>query len=364
MKTFVLMAGGTGGHLFPAMALAQELRRRGHAIHLMTDHRVASYGQDFPADRTHIVPAATPSISNPIKFAQAGFTILGGIGVAVAKLRNIAPDAVIGFGGYPTFPPMIAARILGIPGILHEANVVLGRANKALIRFADVLATGFETVKFAETLKIERVVTGNPVRDRVRTLAGTPYPALSADGPVRILVFGGSQGARVFADLVPPAVAGLPEDLRHRLVIAQQCRPEDLDRVADAYRQARVNVELAPFFADLPDRLAGTHLVISRSGASTIADLTAIGRPAILVPLPGSLDADQKNNALVVEAAGGGWIAEQATLSPQSLGTRLATLLSDPATLQNAAAAARTLGQPRSVEKLADLAERLAGQGH
>ena len=364
MKTFVLMAGGTGGHLFPAMSLAQELRRRGHAIHLMTDHRVASYGQDFPADETHIVPAATPSISNPIKFVQAGFTILGGVGVALAKLRTIAPDAVVGFGGYPTFPPMVAARILGIPGILHEQNAVLGRANRALIRFADVLATGFETVKFAETLKIERAVTGNPVRDRVRSLAGAAYPALPPGGPVRVLVFGGSQGARVFADLVPPAIAGLPEELRHRLVIAQQCRPEDLDRVADAYRQARVNVELAPFFTDLPDRLAGTHLVISRSGASTIADLTVIGRPAILVPLPGSLDADQKNNALIVEAAGGGWIAEQATLSPQSLGTRLATLLSDPETLTRAASAARSLGQPRAVEKLADLAERLAGQGH
>jgi len=363
MKTFVLMAGGTGGHLFPAMALAQELRRRGHAIHLMTDHRVAGYGQDFPADAIHIVPAATPSISNPIKFVRAGFTIAGGIGVALARLRGIAPDAVVGFGGYPTFPPMVAARILGIPGILHEANVVLGRANKALIRFADVLATGFETVKFAETAKIERVVTGNPVRDRVRSLSGTPYPALAPNGPVRVLVFGGSQGARIFADLVPPAIAELPEALRHRLVVAQQCRPEDLDRVADAYRQARVNVELAPFFADLPDRLANAHLVISRSGASTIADLTVIGRPAILVPLPGALDADQKNNALVVEAAGGGWIAEQATLSPQSLGTRLATLLSDPATLQRAAAAAGSLGQPRAVEKLADLAERLAGQG-
>jgi UDP-N-acetylglucosamine--N-acetylmuramyl-(pentapeptide) pyrophosphoryl-undecaprenol N-acetylglucosamine transferase len=358
------MAGGTGGHLFPAMALAQELRRRGHAIHLMTDHRVSSYGQDFPADAIHVVPAATPSISNPIKFVGAGFTILGGIGVAVASLRKIAPDAVVGFGGYPTFPPMVAASLLGIPGVLHEANVVLGRANKALLRFADVLATGFETVKFAETLKIERVMTGNPVRDRVRTLSEVPYPSLQPGEPVRILVFGGSQGARVFADLVPPAIAELPETLRNRVMVSQQCRAEDLDRVADAYRQARVNVELAPFFADLPERMASSHLVIARSGASTVTELTVIGRPSILVPLPGALDADQKNNALVVEAAGGGWIAEQATLSPQSLGTRLTTLLSDPETLTRAAAAAKSLGQPRAVEKLADLAERLAGQGH
>ncbi|GLQ53484.1 undecaprenyldiphospho-muramoylpentapeptide beta-N-acetylglucosaminyltransferase [Devosia nitrariae] len=363
MKTFVLMAGGTGGHLFPAMALAQELRRRGHVVDLMTDHRVASYGQDFPARKTYVVPAATPSIRNPFKFIGAGFTILYGIAVCASQLRSIKPDAVVGFGGYPTFPPMVAARLVGIPGILHEANAVLGRANKALIRFAQVLATGFPSVKFTEDLTIERVVTGNPVRDRVRALAGTPYPSLSPNEPVRILIYGGSQGARIFADLVPPAIAGLPESLRHRLVITQQCRPEDLDRVAEAYRRSRVNVELTPFIADLPERLAGAHLVISRAGALTIADLAVVGRPAILVPLPGSLDADQKTNATVVEAAGGGWIAEQATLSPQSLGTRLATLLSDPQTLARAAAASLSLGQPLAVEKLADLAERLAGQG-
>lgn len=363
MKTFVLMAGGTGGHLFPAMALAQELRRRGHIVDLMTDHRVASYGQDFPARETYIVPSATPSIGNPVKFISAGFTILYGIAVSASQLRSIRPDAVVGFGGYPTFPPMVAARLLGIPGILHEANSVLGRANRALVRFARVLAMGFSSVKFTEDLSIERVVTGNPVRDRVRALAGTPYPSLSPGDPVRILIFGGSQGARVFADLVPPAIAGLPESLRHRLVITQQCRPEDLDRVAEAYRQARVNVELTPFITDIPERLAAAHLVISRSGASTIADLTVIGRPAILVPLPGSLDADQKTNARSVEAVGGGWIAEQATLSPQSLGTRLATLLSDPQTLARAAAAALSLGQPLAVEKLADLAERLAAKG-
>lgn len=363
MKTFVLMAGGTGGHLFPAMALAQELRRRGHAIQLMTDHRVGSYGQDFPAEEIHVVPAATPSISNPVKFVGAGLTILGGIAVAAAKLRKIAPDAVVGFGGYPTYPPMVAAWLLGIPGILHEQNAVLGRANRALTRFARVLATTFETVKYTENLTMERVLTGNPVRDRVRAVAGKTYPFIEAGGPIRVLITGGSQGARVFADLVPPAIVHLPEDLRHRLLVTQQCRPEDLDRVAEAYRKAKVNVELATFFTDLPERMAASHLVIARSGASTVTELTVIGRPAILVPLPGALDADQKNNALLVEAAGGGWIAEQATLSPQSLGTRLATLLSDPQTLARAAAAALSLGQPLAVEKLADLAERLAGHG-
>ncbi len=362
MKKFVLMAGGTGGHLFPAMALAQELGRRGHAVELMTDHRVESYGADFPASIIHIVPSATPSLSNPIKFVTGGFRILRGIAVAFGMLRKSKPDCVIGFGGYPTFPPFLAANFLGIPGILHEQNAVMGRANRALGRFADLLAMSFAQTKFADGLKIEKVVTGNPVRDRVRAAADTPYPELLPDGPIRLVIFGGSQGAKALSDIVPAAIALVPEALRQRLRIVQQCRAEDLDRVAEIYRQAKVNVELAGFFGDLPERIAQSHLVIGRSGASTIAELTVLGRPAILVPLPGAIDADQKNNALVMEAAGGGWLAEQATLSPQSLGTRLTELLTDPPSLVKAAAAARALGQPRAVEKLADLAEMLSGK--
>lgn len=362
MSTFVLIAGGTGGHLFPAMALGQELARRGHRLHLMTDHRVASYGEDFPAEAVHVVPSATPSVKNPFKLLRAGAVLTGGIGVAWRKLRTIRPDAVVGFGGYPTFPPFIAAHLLGIPGILHEQNAVLGRANRALARFADVLALSFEDTRFAGQFATEKPVTGNPVRDRVRAVARTPYPPLASDGPIRLLVFGGSQGARAFADLVPPAIAELAEGLRSRLFVTQQCRSEDLDRVTQAYRQARVTVELATFFSDLPERMAGSHLVICRAGASTVAELCVLGRPAVLVPLPGSIDADQKNNALVVERAGGGWIAEQATLSPLSLATRLATLFGDPTALADAAEKAASLGQPAAVEKLADIAEQLASR--
>jgi UDP-N-acetylglucosamine--N-acetylmuramyl-(pentapeptide) pyrophosphoryl-undecaprenol N-acetylglucosamine transferase len=270
----------------------------------------------------------------------------------------------VGFGGYPVFPPFVAASLLGIPGLLHEQNTVMGRANRALARFADVLALSFAETRFADRFNVEKQVTGNPVRDTVRTLAGTPYPAINEGEAIRLLVFGGSQGARIFADLVPPAIATLPAELRQRLVVAQQCRPEDLDRVAEAYRQAKVNVELAAFFDDLPERLARAHLVISRSGASTVADLAAIGRPAIMVPLPGSLDADQKNNAQIVASAGGGWMVEQATVSPLSLGSRLTSLLGDPAALTRAAAAAATLGRPNAVEGLAALAERLAGKAN
>jgi len=360
MSIFVLMAGGTGGHLFPAMALAQELQRRGHMIHLMTDHRVASYGDAFPAREIHVVPSATPSVGNPLVFATAAAKILWGTAVAWQKLRAIKPDAVIGFGGYPVFPPFLAARLSGVPGILHEQNAVMGRANRALGRFASRIALSFAKTQHADAFPGKTVLTGNPVRDRVRNVASSGYQPLDADGPIRLVVFGGSQGARAFADLVPPAIAELSPELRARLRTVQQCRPEDLDRVAEAYRKAKVSVELQPFFSDLPERMAACHLVISRAGASTIAELTVLGRPAILVPLPGSIDGDQKNNAQVVDAAGGGWIAEQATLSPLSLATRLSSLFGDPAILATAAAAAKTLGQPQAVEQLAGLAEGLA----
>jgi UDP-N-acetylglucosamine--N-acetylmuramyl-(pentapeptide) pyrophosphoryl-undecaprenol N-acetylglucosamine transferase len=362
MSVFALMAGGTGGHLFPAMALAQELRRRGHDIHLMTDHRVAAYGDQFPAREVHIIPSATPSVRNPIKFAGASFAILGGVATARSKLRKIHPQAVVGFGGYPIFPPFLAARMLGIPGILHEQNAVMGRANRALASRASGIALSFARTQHAEAFAAKSVLTGNPVRDRVRAVADTPYPALDDTTPIRLVVFGGSQGARVFSEFIPPAIAQLPETIRHRLRLVQQCRPEDLERVTEAYRQAHVNVELQPFFTDLPERMAAAHLVIGRSGASTIAELTVLGRPAILIPLPGALDADQKNNAVVVEQAGGGWIVEQATISPPSLANRLASLFGDPATLQAAAAAAKSLGQPNAVERLADLVED-AGRG-
>jgi UDP-N-acetylglucosamine--N-acetylmuramyl-(pentapeptide) pyrophosphoryl-undecaprenol N-acetylglucosamine transferase len=358
------MAGGTGGHLFPAMALAQELKRRGHEIHLLTDHRVTGYGDRFPAEQTHVVPSATPSgVRDPLGLVTAAARIAWGIAVAWGKIGSIRPDAAVGFGGYPVFPPFLASSLRGVPGVLHEQNAVMGRANRALAAWAKVLALSFPKTQRAERYAGKSELTGNPVRDRVRAAAGVAYPSLEDGEPLKLLVFGGSQGARAFAEIVPPAIAELPADLRTRLRVTQQCRPEDLDRVAETYRQAKVSVELNHFFDDLPERMAQSHLVIARSGASTIAELTVIGRPAILIPLPGSIDADQRNNALFVEAAGGGWVMEQATLSPQSLGTRIAALFGRPQTLQNAAKAAKSLGQPAAVEKLADIAEALANRG-
>jgi UDP-N-acetylglucosamine--N-acetylmuramyl-(pentapeptide) pyrophosphoryl-undecaprenol N-acetylglucosamine transferase len=330
----------------------------------MTDHRVSGYGDAFPASEIHVVPSATPSVGNPLKFVGAAFKIAWGIAVAWGRLGGVKADAAVGFGGYPIFPPFLAARMRGVPGLLHEQNAIMGRANRALARWANKLALSFSATRYAEAFADRSVFTGNPVRDRVRAVADTPYPAFEDNGPLRLVVFGGSQGARAFADLVPPAIAELPEAMRHRLRIVQQCRPEDLDRVAEAYRQARVNVELQPFFTDLPERMAGAHLIIARAGASTVAELTVLGRPAILVPLPGSIDGDQKVNAQVVDAAGGGWIVEQATLSPPSLANRLAGLFGDPKVLTAAAAAAKSLGRPTAVEALADLAEGLARRGN
>jgi UDP-N-acetylglucosamine--N-acetylmuramyl-(pentapeptide) pyrophosphoryl-undecaprenol N-acetylglucosamine transferase len=360
VSTIALLAGGTGGHLFPAMALAQELHRRGHAIHLMTDERVADYGRDFPAEATHIVPSATPSIRNPVRLAAAAARLGWGTTVAWDMVGRIRPAAMVGFGGYPTVPPFLAGRLRGVPGVVHDANAVLGRANRLLARYANVLALGFDKTARAAPFAGKTVVTGNPVRDRVRAVAGAPYPSLDAGALIRLLVTGGSQGARVFGDLLPPAIALLPEELRARLRLAQQCRPEDLERVGEAYRQARVEVDLQSFFPDLPERMAGSHLVVSRSGASTVTELCVIGRPAILIPLPGAIDADQKNNALVLERAGGGWIAEQAGLTPEVLAAQLQALFGAPERLSRAAAAARSLGRPDAVALLADLAEKLA----
>jgi len=359
MGTYILMAGGTGGHLFPAMALAEELGRRGHQVHLATDERVQGYGKNFPAIKTHIIPSATPSLKNPIKFIGAGFSILRGIFASFSMLREVKPDAVVAFGGYPCFPPFLAASIMGIPGLLHEQNAIVGRANRALARFAKAFAVQFENTTGVEKFKLDLIVTGNPVRNIVAKASLLEYPKLDDKSALQLLVFGGSQGARAFADFVPPAIAQLPKNIRSRLQVVQQCRSEDLERVTAAYSKAKINVELATFFDDLPIRMARSHLVIGRAGATTIAELGVIGCPAILVPLPGSLDHDQRANALLMQKAGGGWLMEQATLSPQSLGKRLEELLEDGNLLKSSARKAKSLGRIDAVELLAQATENL-----
>ncbi|SON56518.1 UDP-N-acetylglucosamine-N-acetylmuramyl-(pentapeptide) pyrophosphoryl-undecaprenol N-acetylglucosamine transferase [Hartmannibacter diazotrophicus] len=360
MATFLLAAGGTGGHLFPAEALALALTRRGHVVDLATDERVESYGKDFPARKVHVVPSATFGSRSPVALAKSLFRLGAGYLKARRLMREVKPDAVIGFGGYPTVPPLTAAVSFNVPTMVHEANAVMGRANRFLASRVTAVATGFEETDFKDAApKGEVVHTGNPVRAKVID-AVRPYEAPLSDEPFHLVVFGGSQGARVFSDLVPPAIALLADDLRTRLHIVQQVRPEDTERVSEAYKAMGVTPEIGAFFMDLPAKLSAGHLVVCRSGASTVAELGVLGRPSILVPLPHALDNDQRTNAERLQAAGGAILAEQAWLDPQRLADMLADLMRAPSRLELMAAAAARTGRPDAADRLADLAERIA----
>lgn len=358
----MLAAGGTGGHLFPAFALAQELSRRGIAVDLATDIRVDRYGSDFPARRTYRIPSATLKGRSPGALAGTGWALSRGIVSAYALLGRVRPAAVVGFGGYPSFPPLAAAWMRGIPTALHEQNAVLGRANRLLAGRMTAIATSFEGVKHLDGALAGKVrLTGNPVRDAVVACAERAYPARTADQPLELLVFGGSQGARVFSEIVPPALALLPESLRRRLKVVQQCRDEDIDGVRAAYAAAAIHAEVAPFFRNLPEIMSASHLVIARSGASTVAELAVIGRPAILVPLPHALDNDQLQNARRLGESGAAWCIEQKELGKARLAAEIERLAATPGALEAAAAAAKASGRPDAVSRLADVVEDLMG---
>jgi UDP-N-acetylglucosamine--N-acetylmuramyl-(pentapeptide) pyrophosphoryl-undecaprenol N-acetylglucosamine transferase len=355
----LICAGGTGGHLFPAEALALALKSRGWTVHLATDHRVDAYARDFPAEAIHMIPSATFT-RNPAEAVRAAGLLVRGFLAARRTIRAVKPTVAVGFGGYPTVPPMLAAARAKVPTIIHDQNAVLGRANRFLARRMTAIATAVDEVKGAEEFVHRVVRTGNPVREAVREAAGTAYPKRQAGDAFRLLVFGGSQGARFFSDLLPAAIAKLTQEIRSRLRITQQCRPEDLDRVAKAYEAIGVAAELKAFFDDMPARIAASHLVVARSGASTVAELSVIGRPAIMVPLPHALDQDQKANAAILARAGGGWMVEQRDMNPERLATDLDELIEHPERLDAAAAAARGVGRPDAVDRLADLVERVA----
>lgn len=357
----MLAAGGTGGHLFPAFALAEELGRRGYAVDLATDMRGDRYGTGFPARTVYKIPSATLASRSPVALARTSVTLARGIRVAWRVLGKVSPGVVVGFGGYPSFPPLIAARMRAIPTALHEQNAVLGRANRMLARRVDAIATSFATTRFLDDpLALKAHFTGNPVRASVIAAAATPYAVSSSEETLRLLVFGGSQGARVFADIVPSALASLPEPVRRRLELVQQAREEDLQRVVAAYAAAGIRATVRPFFQDLPERMAASHLVIGRSGASSVAELTVIGRPSILVPLPHALDNDQLQNATRLAESGGAWCIEQRDFSPGRLAAEIERLAGEPSQLAAAAAAAKRAGRPDAVERLADLVEELA----
>ena len=358
----LVAAGGTGGHLFPAEALAAALGRRGFSVHLVTDRRAARYGGAVADEATHVVASATLRARNPIAATQTAAMLGIGLAQAWALIGRLEPAVVIGFGGSPTLPPLLAAVWRHVPTLIHDANAVIGRANRLLAPRVTAIATTFPDVFRAEPrLAAKATLTGNPVRPAAVAAAATPYPA--ARDPLRLLIFGGSQGARIMADIVPAAIGTLDLGLRARLAIVQQAREEDLPRVREAYAGLPVAAEVAPFFSDLPARMAASHLVVARSGASTVAELAAIGRPAILVPLPHALDQDQFANAGVLERAGGAIRIVQESFTPQRLAEEIATLAASPDRLQTMAAAARSVGRPDAADRLAELVLRVAADG-
>jgi UDP-N-acetylglucosamine--N-acetylmuramyl-(pentapeptide) pyrophosphoryl-undecaprenol N-acetylglucosamine transferase len=350
----VLCAGGTGGHLLPAQALAGELARRGRAIVVMTDSRFADYATSFPGARVVTVPSA------PLNSIAAPFKIAAGVAMAFAKLLRLKPAAVIGFGGYPSVPVMLAANLARFPTAIIEQNSVMGRANRLVMNHVSRIAAAFPIVRFAPRDASKLVMTGNPLRPDVTALWGAPYKIPAADGPLRLLVFGGSQGARAFSEIVPAAITRLPQAIRTRLQLVQQCRPEDMEAVRAIYANAEIRADLQPFFPDLPRRMAEAHLVIGRSGAGTVAELMAIGRPAILVPLPHAMDNHQTANAEILSRADAGWTVAQRDLSPDLLAQMLVTIFSNPADLADRAAHAHTLAVPDSARRLADMVEDIA----
>jgi UDP-N-acetylglucosamine--N-acetylmuramyl-(pentapeptide) pyrophosphoryl-undecaprenol N-acetylglucosamine transferase len=358
----LLAAGGTGGHLFPAEALAEAVGRRGAVVDLATDDRAERYGKKFPARQIHVISSETVRGRDPISLTRTAMKLgLGGV-QAWRLLGRLQPSVVVGFGGYPTVPPVLAATLRGIPAIIHEQNAVMGRANRLLAKRFSAIASSFAGVLDREPqLAAKATRTGNPVRPQVLAAAATPYAAPDISGQFRLIAFGGSQGAKIMSDIVPAAIERLEPHLQMRLSIVQQAREEDVARVREIYARVKVAAEVAPFFVDLPGRIAAGHLVISRSGASTVAELAAIGRPAILVPLPHALDQDQAANAAVLERAGGALSLRQNDFTPDRLAAEIAALATDPQKLVAMAAAARSQGAPDAAERLADLVLKVAG---
>jgi UDP-N-acetylglucosamine--N-acetylmuramyl-(pentapeptide) pyrophosphoryl-undecaprenol N-acetylglucosamine transferase len=360
-RPVLVAAGGTGGHLFPAEALATALGRRGVAVQLATDTRATRYGEAFPASAVHVIPSATVRGRDPLSLARTAGLLGYGTWAAWRLLGRLQPAIVVGFGGYPTVPPVLAARLRDIPTIIHEQNGVMGRANRLLAPRVTAIATGFPGVIDADRrLAVKATYTGNPIRPAVVTASETPYPVTSGTRPLRLLIFGGSQGARVMSEIVPSAVAQLPPDLRQRLHITQQARAEDLAAVRNTYARLQVAAEVAPFFSDLPARMAASHLIVSRSGASTVAELAAIGRPAILVPLPHALDQDQLANANALEKVGGAIRIDQSEFTPDRLAAEIMALAAAPARLAAMAQAAKSMGAIDAAGRLADLVMRVA----
>jgi UDP-N-acetylglucosamine--N-acetylmuramyl-(pentapeptide) pyrophosphoryl-undecaprenol N-acetylglucosamine transferase len=361
-RHYVLAAGGTGGHLIPAFALASELQQRGHHVALITDERGARIPGKPASLTAHVLPAGRFQGRNPLSWFKALRAILEGRRMALRLFDSFAPSAVVGFGGYPALPALLAATSAGIPTVIHEQNAVLGRVNRMLAGRVDAIATAYgEVDRLADKHQGKVHLVGNPVRDEIMALRDRPFPAFTAEGLLRVLVTGGSQGARVLSEIVPDGLAMLQPALRTRLQVTQQCRAEDPEAARARYAGHDIPAELGTYFEDMAERLADTHLFIGRSGASTIAELTAVGRPAILIPLPIATDDHQAANAREMVKAGGARAIRQERFTPAELAKQIQAIAQGPATLANAAHAAWNCGYPNAVRDLADLVESFGG---
>jgi len=360
-RHFVLAAGGTGGHLIPAFALAEELDARGHHVALITDERGASIPGKPGFLTAHVLPAGRFG-KNPLKWLSGVRAVLEGRNMALRLFETFEPAAIVGFGGYPAFPALLAANAVKLPSVVHEQNAVLGRVNRLLARSVDAIATSYPDVERLKPKYADKThLVGNPVREEVLALRDEDFPALTEEGLLRVLVTGGSQGARVLSEVVPDGLAMLPPALRSRLQVTQQCRPEDLDAVRERYTNHDIPAELGTYFEDMHERLADTHLFIGRAGASTIAELTAVGRPAILVPLPIATDDHQAVNTAEIVKAGGARMIRQTNFTPKELAKQIQALAQNPRSLSNAAHGSWNCGRPKAAKDLADLIESMGG---
>lgn len=359
VATVALAAGGTGGHLFPAEALARELQARGHAVVIYTERRGASYGKALEGLPFVVLPARSLAGGVAGKLA-AGFTILRATLQARRDMKRRKVALLAGFGGYPSFAPAVAAKSLKLPLLLHEQATRLSMANRQLLRRADALATSFPKVAGSEGFDPARITeTGNPVRRAILAARGD-YPALSADTPLELLVVGGSQSAHVFGEVVPPALLALPDDIRRRLRLSLQYKGDDADAIVSRMQEAGIAATVQPFFDDIGVRLRAAHLVIARAGATTAADLLTVGRPAIFVPIPhGGSREEQRRNADTLADAGVGWCLPEPELTSGKLGALLAELFTSSIKLPQAAAVAASMARPRAAANLADLVERM-----
>jgi UDP-N-acetylglucosamine--N-acetylmuramyl-(pentapeptide) pyrophosphoryl-undecaprenol N-acetylglucosamine transferase len=358
-RHFVLAAGGTGGHMIPAFAVAQELTARGHHVALVTDERGAKIPGIFEGMQVHVLPAGRMQ-GGPLGWLRGGKAIWAGRAMALRLYETFQPTAVVGFGGYPALPALLAALKMDIPTAVHEQNAVLGRVNRLLARKVSAIATAYPNVeKLGENLADKVHLVGNPVRAEVLALRDEEFPALTEESVFRLLVTGGSQGATILSSVVPEGLALLPVSLRRRLQVSQQCRAEDIERVRTIYADMEIPADLSTYINDMPEKLSWAHLVIARAGASTLAELTAAGRPAILVPLPSAMDDHQTANVREMVEAGGARSIPQSKFTAVELAKQMQKMAMEPGAMQNAAKRARACGRPNAARDMADLLESI-----